>query len=120
MIDVSPAVWKGPVLHVASMCQHVVGPRHRFVVLDLGPLVMELAVGLDGAGAAGVAVPLGGVQMGRFGLVVKGFAATDIWAVMRNVLWEDEHCAHCCGAMLRFIEPIQHVVLTRCGPTIGA
>jgi hypothetical protein len=108
------AVWKGPVIQVASMCQHITGDRHKLVVVDLRPLVRELATGV-----VGEVIPLGGIQMGTFGIVLKGFAATDIWAVMRNVLWEDEHCMVCCGAMLKFVEPLHNELLTRCGPTIG-
>ena len=106
--------WIGPTLLVASSCQHIVGERHRFMALDLKTLVADLA------GAPGEMVPLGGVQMGRFGLVLKGYAATDIWAIQRNILWEDEHCSHCCGGLLRFIDQIHDRVLVRCGPTIGS
>ena len=108
-------VWVGPVITVASMCQHLNGARHRTVLLDLEPLVGELA---EYAGSAPVA--LGGIQVGKFGIVLAGFAAIDVWAVQRNIIWEDEHCASCCGAALRFIEPLHHKVLMRCGPTIGA
>lgn len=109
--------WVGPVLVVASMCQHISGARHRTVVLDLEPLVMELS---EYAGS--IPVPLGGIRVGTFGIVLSGFAAIDVHAIDRNVLWEDEHCLHCCGAMMRFLEAeaLQNKVLLRCGPTIGA
>lgn len=105
--------WIAPVIMVASSCQHIVGERHRVLVMDLMTLVADLA------GAPGERVPLGGIQMGRFGLVLKGYAATDIWAIQRNILWEDEHCMHCCGGLLRFVDQIHDRVLVRCGPTIG-
>lgn len=112
------SAWVRPVVQVASMCQHFGDtPRHKVYVFDQAKLVRELSDGVAGPVAV---VPLGGIQVGRFGLVLKGFAALDIWAVMRNVIWEDEHCVHCCGAMLRFVEPLQHEVLVRCGPTIGS
>lgn len=107
--------WKAPVITVASMCQHIDGERHRFVVMDLMPLVSELA-----EYARSEPVPLGGIRVGSFGIVLQGFAAVDWRVVERNVLWEDEHCLRCCGAMMRFLEPISGLVLTRCGPTIGA
>lgn len=109
--------WRGPVVTVASMCQHIDGERHRLVVLDLEPLVRELSAYVDGPVAA---VPLGGIRVGSFGIVLQGFAAIDVLAVTRNIVWEDEHCLTCCGALMRFVEPLQHKVLTRCGPTIGA
>jgi hypothetical protein len=112
------AAWVGPIITVASMCQHLDGSvdRHRVLVLDLGPLLEELSYGIPGPI---VTVPLGGIQVGQFGIVLKGYAATDIHAVMRNVVWEDEHCLACCGALIKFAEPLHHHVLIRCGPTIG-
>lgn len=106
--------WVGPVITVASMCQHLDGPRHRLAVFDLGRMVLEF-----GKNADQLVLPLGGLQVGKFGIVLSGYAATDIWSILRNVIWEDEHCFSCCGAMLRFIEPLHHKVLVRCGPTIG-
>lgn len=108
-------IWVAPILTVASMCQHVSGARHRLVVFDLEGLVGDLS---ELAGS--VPVPLGGIQVGTFGIVLRGFAAVDVMAVDRNVLWEDEHCLACCGALLRFSEPLSNRVLVRCGPTIGA
>lgn len=108
--------WMGPTVMVASSCQHIVGERHRFMVVDVQQLVRDL--GGDAHGGFAV-VPLGGVQMGRFGLVLKGFAAAHMLVVERNILWEDEHCMHCCGGLLRFVDQIHDRVLVRCGPTIG-
>lgn len=110
-------VWVGPVITVASMCQHIadVGGRHRTAALDLEGLVRDLS---ELAGSE--PLPLGGIQVGTFGIILRGFAAIDVLSVHRNVIWEDEHCLACCGALLRFIEPLHHKVLVRCGPTIGA
>lgn len=112
---VNVPVWKGPVIHVASMCQHLERPTHKFIVMDLEPLVADIAASMPGE----IIINLGGIRMGNFGIVLKGDAAVDIWAVMRNVLWEDQHCLYCCGALMRFTEPLHHRVLTRCGPTIA-
>jgi hypothetical protein len=106
--------WVGPVITVASMCQHICGARHRVAVFDLEGLVRELS---EYAGSAPIA--LGGIRVGSFGIVLQGFAATDWRVIERNCVWEDEHCLECCGRMLRFIEPLHHKVLMRCGPTIG-
>lgn len=109
--------WVGPVIHVASMCQHIEGERHRVAVFDLMTLVSNLSAYVDGPI---VPVPLGGVRVGTFGIVLQGFAAIDVDAIVASVVWEDEHCLRCCGALLRFIDPLQHKVLVRCGPTIGS
>lgn len=108
--------WKGPVIQVASMCQHLTGVRHRLVVMDLEGLVVDLSSHLT---PPEFIINLGGLQVSSVGLVLKGFAAVDIWAVLNNVLWEDEHCLSCCGALIRFTESLGPYVLVRCGPTIG-
>lgn len=112
------AAWKGPVIQVASMCQHLGdnSERHRLVVMDLEGLVRDLSPHLA---PYEFIINLGGLRMGSFGIVLSGFVAVDVFAVMRNVVWEDEHCLRCCGALLSFVEPLHHKLLVRCGPTIG-
>jgi len=105
-----------PLVKLASSCEHISGERHRFALFDLAQLVRDLGGDTHGGFAV---VPLGGLRMGRFGIVLMGHAATDMWAVLRNVIWEDEHCTVCCGALLRYNEVFDHKVLLRCGPTIG-
>lgn len=100
---------------LGASCEHIAGERHRFGLFDLNGLVNDLG-GKDGS-----VIPIGGLRVGRYGLVVMGFVAMDIHAVLRNVIWEDEHCSVCCGAMLRFRDAFfDGAVLMRCGPTIGA
>lgn len=102
-----------PLIKLASSCSHTAGQRHRFVVFNLTGLVSDLG------GTPVAPVALGGLRVGKFGIVLMGYAATDMWAVMRNVLWEDEHCLVCCGALMRFTETFDQGTLVRCGPTIG-
>jgi hypothetical protein len=102
----------GPLIKLASSCEHVAGERHRFALFDVFQLVRDMG------GTEAAPVALGGLRVGRFGIVLMGHAATDMWAVMRNVVWEDEHCNVCCGALLKFTEAFDQRVLLRCGPTI--
>jgi hypothetical protein len=105
--------WVAPTVKLASSCEHL-AVRHRFVVLNLIGLVSDMGIGPNSV------VYLGGIKVGKYGLVLMGNAAIDIHAVNRNVLWEDEHCTMCCGALLRYTEGfVEGKVLTRCGPTIG-
>lgn len=117
----SVPVWVGPVITVASMCQHIAdaGGRHRVGVWGIEGLVRDLAGYVEEDGPI-VPVPLGGIRMGSFGIVLSGFAAVDVRAIERNIIWEDEHCLACCGALLRFTESLGPYVLVRCGPTIGS
>lgn len=105
----------GPLIKLASSCEHLEGDRarHRFAAFNVRLLVADMG------GTRVAPVALGGLRMGRFGIVIMGHAATDMWAVMRNVLWEDEHCLVCCGALLRFTSTFDQGALVRCGPTIG-
>lgn len=129
IVDFSRYMWEGvqevvdrrvefaDAIKTGMSCDHVAGERHRLAMFDLFKMVHELQMEVPtGSGP----VPLGGVRVGTFGIVLMGFAATDIWAILRNVLLEDEHCAMCCGKLLRTVEGLNHQVLLRCGPTIGA
>ena len=97
----------GAMLKIASSCLHTSGERHRFVLMDHFGLLMDLDRD---------PVAYNGVGVGRFGIVVRG--SVDIHAVLRNVLWEDEHCHLCCGRMIRYTS-IDQRFMFRCGPTIG-
>lgn len=91
---------------LAGSCEHVAGDNgvHRFAVFNLA-----------GLNAEGVLVDA--VRVGKYGIVCR--AGADVHAVLNNVLWDDEHCAVCCGALLKFVQAFDQGTLLRCGPTIA-